>query len=628
VANSIFAVTATGIFTRFFDRIRPKSACGPIAAREGMVAFLSVAGPLLTIREFRRRCAISYFVEGLRILPNEENSPMKKQPTRAKPGGLPGLSEAASSAAILLAAVLILSAPASHADSATWNLDPGSGEWVDPFNWTPTTVPNGPADVATFDSSNVTDLLISAQTEVDRIVFNANASPFTITANPIAQLTLSGVGIMNNSGTAQNFVTAAGGSGQGGLIQFTNSATAGNLTTFTNNGGAVSGAEGGGIVFHDSSSAEDGTFTTNSGAVSRGGGAFTEFHETATAGNGMFTTNGAAVIRGGRGFTAFYDNSTADNGTLIANGAAVAGGHGGLTMFFDTSSAGNSTLIANGGVGTGPLAGATILFFNDSTGGTAQVKVFDNGYLDLNGHNLPGLAIGSLEGNGDVFLGADNLAVGTLNSNQVFSGELHDGDSVPGGRTGGSLTKVGTGRLILTNANTHIGGTTIEDGQLVVNNRTGSGTGSGPVQVNAGSLGGRGIIAGAVTVGTGSGSGAFLSPGKSSVSPGTLTIQSTLAFNSDATCKFILNSRRAAAGKVVANGVAIGSGALFSPADFGNSALPSGTVFTVIDNTATTPIAGTFSNLADGSTFTLGSNTFQVSYEGGDGNDLTVTVVP
>lgn len=57
-------------------------------------------------------------------------------------------------------------------------------------------------------------------------------------------------------------------------------------------------------------------------------------------------------------------------------------------------------------------------------------------------------------------------------------------------------------------------------------------------------------------------------------------------------------------------------------------ALPSGTVLTAIDNTAATPIAGTFSNLADGSTFTIGSNTFQASYESGTGNDLTLTVVP
>jgi hypothetical protein len=70
------------------------------------------------------------------------------------------------------------------------------------------------------------------------------------------------------------------------------------------------------------------------------------------------------------------------------------------------------------------------------------------------------------------------------------------------------------------------------------------------------------------------------------------------------------------------------NGAQFSFADRGGLTLTPGTVFTVIDNTAATPISGTFSNLADGSTFTADGNTFQVSYEGGDGNDLALTVVP
>jgi len=78
---------------------------------------------------------------------------------------------------------------------------------------------------------------------------------------------------------------------------------------------------------------------------------------------------------------------------------------------------------------------------------------------------------------------------------------------------------------------------------------------------------------------------------------------------------------------LIANGVTI-SGARVSFVSCGNSALPPGTVFTVIENTAATPIAGIFNNLADGSTFTADGNTFQVSYEGGTGNDLTLTVVP
>ena len=68
------------------------------------------------------------------------------------------------------------------------------------------------------------------------------------------------------------------------------------------------------------------------------------------------------------------------------------------------------------------------------------------------------------------------------------------------------------------------------------------------------------------------------------------------------------------------------SGAIVSIDDLGTGTLTAGTVFTVINNTAATPIAGTFSNLADGSTLIVGSNTYKANYEGGTGNDLTLTV--
>src|SRR5437667_431248 len=46
----------------------------------------------------------------------------------------------------------------AHADSATWNVNPTNGAWYTAANWTPTTVPNGPGDIATFDVSTVTDI--------------------------------------------------------------------------------------------------------------------------------------------------------------------------------------------------------------------------------------------------------------------------------------------------------------------------------------------------------------------------------------------------------------------------------------------------------------------------------------
>jgi hypothetical protein len=74
--------------------------------------------------------------------------------------------------------------------------------------------------------------------------------------------------------------------------------------------------------------------------------------------------------------------------------------------------------------------------------------------------------------------------------------------------------------------------------------------------------------------------------------------------------------------------VRIESGAQFAFKVTGDEQLRTGKSATVISNPSADPIAGTFANLPDGSTFTIGPNTFQVSYEGGDGNDLTLTVVP
>ena len=88
------------------------------------------------------------------------------------------------------------------------------------------------------------------------------------------------------------------------------------------------------------------------------------------------------------------------------------------------------------------------------------------------------------------------------------------------GATG--LIKTNPGVLSLNNANGFAGGTTISGGTLLVNNATGSGTGSGAVTVaNGGTLGGTGIISGAVTVNA----GGTLAPGNPL---GTLTISNNL----------------------------------------------------------------------------------------------------
>jgi autotransporter-associated beta strand protein len=486
----------------------------------------------------------------------------------------------------LAVSLLPLGIQSSRAGSATWNLDPPDSYWNFATDWTPATVPNGPGDTATFRVSNTTDVLLEASNpfEVNGIVFEADASGFTITVFSDhflnGFLTIGGTGITNNSGVIQNFVADFNASTQTvGVIKFINSATAGALTVFNNN-------------------------ESN-----------TQFFDTASAGSGTFNNNPGHRYTGD---TFFFDNATAENATIIDNGSLPGAPFlAGLTMFQNEATAGNATLIGYGGLAGG--IGGSILFFSDSTGGTARVQVVGNGNLDVSGHNAPGVTIGSIEGSGQAHLGSNNLTVGSNNLSTTFSGTI-DGT--------GSLAKIGTGTLVLSRPNLYTGGTIVESGKLAADNIVGSATGTGPVQVNAGTFGGRGTIAGAVTIGTGSGPGATLTPEKTTGAPDVLTIQSALTFNSDAIYEVGLKTKGAISGKTVANGVTIQSGASFSFVVHQHRVLRAGTLFTVLENTAGTPIAGAFSNLPDGSTFTVGLNTYKVSYEGGDGNDLTLTVVP
>ena len=78
--------------------------------------------------------------------------------------------------------------------------------------------------------------------------------------------------------------------------------------------------------------------------------------------------------------------------------------------------------------------------------------------------------------------------------------------------------------------------------------------------------------------------------------------------------------------KLLAQGVTINSHSQFFFADHGSGTLPAGSVFSLISNTATTAISGIFANLSEDLILTIGPNTYRVSYHGGDGNDLTLTV--
>jgi fibronectin-binding autotransporter adhesin len=137
-------------------------------------------------------------------------------------------------------------------------------------------------------------------------------------------------------------------------------------------------------------------------------------------------------------------------------------------------------------------------------------------------------SIGALTGSGTVDLGAKTLTLGnSADNNQTRSGVISG--------SGGAVAKVGGNTQRLSNANTYTGGTTIHGGALLVNNTTGSGTGTGAVTVNAlGMLGGNGTIKPAAGATAGVSLAGTLAPGDGGVGTNTFDFASTsggLVFN-------------------------------------------------------------------------------------------------
>jgi autotransporter-associated beta strand protein len=561
---------------------------------------------------------------------------------------------------LLPALLLILAHQPAHAGSATWSLDPLTGDWNTAANWTPNTVPNGPDDEATFTVSHTTDVFVSAPTELASWTFNSDASPYFTTVNGTILVTLSGSGIANNSQVEQTIFAKADPSGVSGTVWFTGSAAViGPISFITEGSSTANFANGGVISFGDSSRASnckflnqgaklDGVFggrlalsgtaqmigcevTNEPGTASTANGGLTTFEDTSSTGNAVFTSQGASVSAALGGTTHLMGLATVlDGAVFISQGATVAGGAGGLTIFDNFTNAGSATLIATGGANGGE--GGLIRFVGFPKSVAPRVEVFGNGTLDVS-DVLPRSAptiIGSLEGDGIVVIGTNSgtetLSIGSNNLSTAFSGVIVEDPSVPGT---GAIAKVGPSTLTLSGASTYGAGTTVRGGALLVTNTTGSATGTGTVTVRSSTLGGSGIISGPVTVGTTSGSGSFLAPAFGRNAQVTLTLENSLTLQDDAvyTYTFKANKNKARTDLVIASGVTI-NGASFAFQGSAQGALKQGLVLTVISNTAATPIAGTFSNLPDGAILTANGNNFQASYEGGDGNDLTLTVVP
>jgi fibronectin-binding autotransporter adhesin len=344
-------------------------------------------------------------------------------------------------------------------------------------------------------------------------------------------------------GGAGGIGAVGGNGGTGGIgLDFTNSTAKSFTVNAAITGGAggaggpaggVAGAGGAGIV------GQNLAITMGTGTVAGGGGANAITFTGGT--NALIFNNAASGLTGGLGVTGSLDLSTTVATTTVANNITGAGSVSKSAVGTIVLS-GNNTYTGTTTVNAGVLqAGSTTGFatssaFTVGTAGTAAT-------LDLNGFNN---TISSLAGNANGIVTNSGAADATLtaggdNTSTTFAGVIKDGAT-----NKANLTKVGTGVLTLSGANTagsqFTGTANVNAGTLRVGGTFGNTVVPGNTMVvnvnNTGTLDGNGTVAGSVVVNI----GGTISAGNPGSTAGTLAITNDLTLNAGSTSIFDLNT--------------------------------------------------------------------------------------
>jgi len=270
-----------------------------------------------------------------------------------------------------------------------------------------------------------------------------------------------------------------------------------------------------------------------------------------------------------------------------------------------------------------PAAGSDLVFPEgaanlSNTNDLTSSSQFGSLTIQASGYTLAGNAValtGSIDASQDSGASTVSLPIsvgGTTTVTVDNSGASLEANGVISGS--GGVTKQGDGTLILSGSNAYNGETTIVGGALQVNGTQPASA----VTVQSGAT-----LAGIGSVGPITSNSGTIAPGDSG--PGILTDTGSLTMGTGSSLDVALNGTTAGtdysqlkvAGQVNISDATLNAVLGFSPT--ANEQL------VILNNTGSQPIQGTFHGLSEGSDLTLSGQEFQISYHGGDGNDVVLT---
>jgi hypothetical protein len=266
-------------------------------------------------------------------------------------------------------------------------------------------------------------------------------------------------------------------------------------------------------------------------------------------------------------------------------------------------------------------ANYSLTFLGNSTAIGGQANFLNAGKVSLSNTTLFSGAVsfnnaGSLDMQGIVTASGSFTVQRPVNISAPLSLNLSSASNLISGAMSGTsiVTLGGAGNLVLSaNSPMFSGNFQINTGSLQVsafyNNAT--------VNLGGGTLKGTGQVFNVI------GATGNVSPGSSL---GTLTIGSQLALSSGNTFVTQINGANVGSfGQIsVTSGVtSLGNSILSITSATGLSA---GQQITIINNGNTVPINGQFNGLVEGASITVGNTVFTISYKGGTGNDVVLTV--